>query len=63
MRLPNWYRVENNGVRLYKAWNLEASRMVTHGFSTRIGGVSKEPYSALNLGLAVGDDPEDVLVN
>jgi len=63
MRLPNWYRVENNGVRFYKAWNLEASRMVTHGFSTRIGGVSKEPYNTLNLGLTVDDDHEDVLAN
>lgn len=63
MRLPNWYRVENNGVRFYKAWNLEASRMVAHGFSTRIGGVSEQPYATLNLGLAVDDDPEAVLAN
>ncbi|MEN6357766.1 MAG: peptidoglycan editing factor PgeF [Armatimonadota bacterium] len=63
MRLPNWYRVEENGVRYYRAWNLHTSRMVSHGFSTRIGGVSREPYNTLNLGLAVDDDPETVLAN
>jgi hypothetical protein len=63
MQLPNWYRVEENGVRYYRAWNLHTSRMVSHGFSTRIGGVSKEPYNTLNLGLAVDDEPEAVLAN
>ncbi|MHB9035378.1 MAG: peptidoglycan editing factor PgeF [Armatimonadota bacterium] len=63
MRLPNWYRVEANGVRFYRAWNLHASRMVKHGFSTRIGGMSAEPYDTLNLGLAVDDNPDAVLAN
>jgi len=31
--------------------------------STRLGGVSAPPYSSLNLGLRVGDDPEDVVEN
>ena len=31
--------------------------------STRLGGVSKEPFDSLNLGLHVGDDPSDVAVN
>lgn len=34
-----------------------------HGFSTRHGGVSDAPYDALNLGAAVGDDPERVREN
>lgn len=63
MRLPNWYRVEENGMRYYRAWNLYASRMVAHGFSTRMGGVSREPYNTLNLGLTVDDDPQAVLAN
>jgi len=31
--------------------------------TTREGGVSKPPFSALNLGLNAGDDPADVLQN
>ncbi|MCE5200048.1 MAG: peptidoglycan editing factor PgeF [Armatimonadota bacterium] len=63
MRLPNWYRVETGGVKFYRAWNLQATGLVAHGFSTRIGGVSKAPYNSLNLGLAVNDDKEAVLAN
>lgn len=36
---------------------------LTHGFSTRIGGVSKDKYAELNLGLYTKDDRNDVLVN
>ena len=32
-------------------------RAVAHGVSTRAGGVSAGPYSSLNLGASVGDDP------
>ena len=34
-----------------------------HGFSTRLGGVSEGPYASMNLGAAVGDDPERVREN
>jgi hypothetical protein len=34
-----------------------------HAISTRRGGLSTGPYSALNLGLATGDDTETVLKN
>ncbi len=35
-----------------------------HGFSTRYGGVSKQPHLAeMNLGLNLGDDPEAVKEN
>ena len=34
-----------------------------HGVSGRQGGVSREPYDSLNLGLHVGDDPQCVLDN
>lgn len=40
-----------------------ASDLVTHGFTTRDGGVSTGSYAALNLGLHVGDDPGKVLEN
>ena len=31
-----------------------------HGFTTRLGGLSRPPYDALNLGEGVGDDPAAV---
>lgn len=34
-----------------------------HGFSTRAGGVSRGPFSSLNLGPATGDDPAAVEEN
>jgi len=36
---------------------------VSHGVSTRAGGVSVGPYASLNLGASVGDDPEAVAEN
>ena len=34
--------------------------IVRHGFSTRLGGVSKGYYSSMNLSFERGDDPEAV---
>lgn len=42
---------------------LEDSERVVHAFGTRQGGVSREPYATLNLGMSVGDDPEAVEEN
>lgn len=39
------------------------TKMVTHGFTTRLGGVSKGAFKSLNLALHVGDNSEDVLAN
>ena len=36
---------------------------VPHGFSTRVGGVSKPPYDSLNLGPGRGDDHAAVVEN
>ena len=36
---------------------------ITHGFSTRIGGVSSGIYESMNLSLTRGDDPEKVMDN
>ncbi|MBO9554068.1 peptidoglycan editing factor PgeF [Cellulomonas sp.] len=36
---------------------------VRAGFTTRAGGVSREPYASLDLGVAVGDDPAAVRDN
>lgn len=36
---------------------------VRHGYSTRLGGVSRGPFSGMNLARNVGDDPEAVAEN
>jgi YfiH family protein len=36
---------------------------VAHGFNLRMGGVSEGPYTSLNLGRSVGDEPERVAEN
>lgn len=43
--------------------NLLRHQEIKHFVSTRTGGFSKYPYYSLNLGLHVGDDPENVLKN
>lgn len=42
---------------------LERCSAISHGFSTRTGGVSRPPFDTLNLGVGRGDDPADVLEN
>ena len=43
--------------------NLSKFKEIRHFISTRKGGVSKPPFDSLNLGLNVGDDPDNVLKN
>lgn len=48
----------------YEAENLRACRDITHGFSTRLGGVSEGYVSSLNLrGTTGGDTRENVMTN
>lgn len=54
---------ESNGVYYFQFPLLEKSGIVMHGFSTKIGGVSKGVYAQMNLGVSRGDDPEAVLEN
>ena len=42
---------------------LENSRLVKHGFSTRMGGVSEGIFSSMSFGYARGDNPEAVMEN
>lgn len=42
---------------------LKNTRVVRHGFSTRLGGVSSGCWSSLNLSFTRGDEPEKVLEN
>ncbi len=37
--------------------------LVNHGFTTRLGGVSKPPLHSMNLGISRGDDPAAVIEN
>ena len=48
---------------LHSALLADACPWLVHGFSTRAGGRSDGPYSSLNPGLHVGDDPARVLAN
>ncbi len=43
--------------------NLEKTHLVRHGFSTRLGGVSKGHLSEMNLSYTRGDNPEYVTEN
>ncbi len=60
----NFYRLDTkNGVIIYKNKLLEKYDFVNHAFSTRIGGVSKDAYSSLNLGINTDDEKYAVLNN
>jgi hypothetical protein len=50
---------ERDGVRWLEA-ELPGARAA---FSTRLGGVSREPYEALNVAVRTGDEPESVREN
>lgn len=53
----------NNGVPYISYRALENIPWICHGFSTRMGGVSKEHLSSLNLGLERDDLEENVIKN
>jgi YfiH family protein len=54
---------ENNGVKYYTISSFSETGLVKHGFSTRLGGISKAPYQSLNMGFHTGDDWEAVKEN
>ena len=56
-------RHEVHGVRYYGFPAFEAYPFVRHGFSTRLGGVSRPPYDTLNLSFTRGDDDAAVREN
>ncbi|HEX3031873.1 MAG TPA: peptidoglycan editing factor PgeF [Bacillota bacterium] len=55
--------VDKAGFQYLEIPSFAATGLVRHGFSTRHGGVSGEPFSSLNLALHVGDNPEAVRQN
>lgn len=54
---------EKGGVVYLTYPALEATGVVRHGFSTRLGGVSKGIYASMNLSFSRGDEREAVLEN
>jgi len=52
-----------NNLTLFQSSLIDSFNYLDHAFSTRLGGVSPEPYNSLNLGMNVGDTDENVLRN
>ena len=55
-------RKESGGITTYHFQSLSAEGLV-HAVFTRLGGASREPLDSLNVGGAVGDDPDAVAEN
>ena len=53
---------EKNGLKYYQFESF-LEEGVTHGFFTRLGGVSPEPWSSLNTATTRGDSAENVIEN
>ncbi len=58
-----FYIKERDGVKILGIEEFDGSGLVRAGFTTRIGGVSRGPFSELNMGLHVGDAESDVAEN
>lgn len=54
---------EKENVTYLTYGSFEKSGLVSHGFSTRLGGVSTGIYESMNLSFTRGDDRESVLEN
>lgn len=54
---------ENGGVVYLSYPALDRTKIVCHGFSTRLGGVSQGVFRSMNLGFGRGDSQENVLEN
>lgn len=58
-----FHTVEDNGVPYLTFDALEATDIVTDGFSTRLGGASRGKFATMNFSYSRGDNPVDVLEN
>lgn len=54
---------EINGLEYYIVPSFDETGLVKHGFTTRIGGISPEPFNTLNLGIKTEDKKENVMKN
>ncbi|MGI6069604.1 MAG: peptidoglycan editing factor PgeF [Blautia sp.] len=61
--LPKMKRKERNGVVYLTYPAFEETGLVAHGFSTRLGGVSRGIWESMNLSYTRGDDPAHVKEN
>ena len=57
------FQNHNHDAIRYLTSDLLPEELVTHAFFSRSGGISQGPLSALNMGLTVGDDPDNVYKN
>ncbi len=62
--MPGGFKINTKGEIIYfTVQSFDAANGVTHGFSTRQGGLSDPPYASLNLGTHTGDELERVQQN
>lgn len=54
--------IEKNGLKYYQFQRFNDFG-IKHGFFTRLGGISPEPFDSLNMATTVGDTNENVLEN
>lgn len=62
-QIPKMKVNEKNGVTYLTYPLLETIPSLVHGFSTRLGGVSKDIYASMNLSFTRGDEEEAVREN
>ena len=55
--------VDHSETKIYEMPRFTETGLVSHGFTTRLGGRGKSPYDTLNLAFHVGDEPETVIAN
>lgn len=63
MTTPRFRKTNRGGVVVIEWIEPQLAGVVTAAFSTRLGGVSAEPFAELNLSTAVGDDTVAVAEN
>ena len=56
-------RTQHNGLGYYRFQGLAEYPLVTQAVFSRAGGVSRAPFSSLNVGQLVGDDPSAIEQN
>ena len=61
--IPVLQDVAKGAVHMLQFPLLEQQSWISHGFSTRMGGVSEGCYASMNLSFTKGDDPEKVREN
>ena len=56
-------QIKQEQLTIYQSGILNGLPGIVHGFSSRAGGCSKEPYQELNMGMSCGDDLASVQNN